>query len=268
MSYWEALCMGILQGLTEFLPVSSSGHLVLGAELLGLGISAQEQLYFTLLLHLSTALSTVLVFRKKIGNILIGLQRGNRAAYRWIGLVLLSAVPAGIVGLLFRHQIESFFVGRSSIVGGCLLLTGLLLLWGHRQARPVANRRPLGIGVAIAMGLAQALALLPGVSRSGATLSTALGLKVSREEAAEFSFLMVLVPILGSSLLSLLSLREKVTESCEILCSPPVWLGACVSFVVGYWACLRMLDWVKRAKLIYFAIYCFLIGSLTIGISL
>ena len=274
MSYWTALLMGILQGLTEFLPVSSSGHLALCATWVGLEIEPAEQLHLAIFLHFSTAMSTLLVFRKKIiGMLLSALGQGSSIDRRYLLYLLISALPAAAVGLLLKQEIKAFFGAQTSFVGVCLLLTAAMLAWGQwrsRSASPCSNEMGATprLRVVLAMGLAQALALLPGVSRSGATIATGLSLRCPRVVAAEFSFLMALIPILGSTFLSIVELQTVAQVSWATLPIGPMMLGAVVAFVVGYWACLRMIAWVQKGKMYYFSIYCILLGLLAIGLSL
>ena len=275
MSYLEALVMGMLQGLTEFLPVSSSGHLVLAAEWLGLKFEAEEQLYLTIMLHFSTAMSTLVVFRARIVGLLrVVFARGRGIEQRYLLYLLISAVPAGVVGLLLRDEIEAFFVGRTVFVGCCLLLTAVLLAWGKlrasRSARSDETERGVvpRLWIVFSMGLAQALALLPGVSRSGATIATGLALGSSRRVATEFSFLMALIPILGGTFLSVLELRNLNQATWTAISIGPMAVSAVVAFGVGYWACIRMIVWVERGKMHYFSIYCGLLGVLAIVLSL
>ncbi|MGB2228381.1 MAG: undecaprenyl-diphosphate phosphatase, partial [Flavobacteriales bacterium] len=204
MEVLSYLLLGLVQGLTEFLPVSSSGHLTLGQAILGLG---EEDLTFTVLVHAATALSTVVVFREDI----LGLVRdvftsgdSGATARSYTGLLLLSAVPAAVLGLGFKDAIET--LATPKFVGAMLCVTALVLLLSQRAS---GGNRPLGAGRALGIGLAQACAILPGISRSGSTIGAALMLGVSREEAAKFSFLMALIPIGGATLLTLKDLMEQ-----------------------------------------------------------
>jgi undecaprenyl-diphosphatase len=254
------LILGLVQGLTEFLPVSSSGHLTLGQALLGL---AEEDLTFTVLVHAATALSTVVVFREDI----LGLVRdvfasgdAGSQARSYTGLILLSAVPAAAVGLGFKDAIESLATPR--FVGGMLCVTaGILLL----SQRATAGNRPLGASRALGIGLAQAFAILPGISRSGSTIGAALMLGISREEAARFSFLMALIPIGGATLLTLKDLLEQPAVA-DAAAGP--WLGYAVgtlaAFASGWAACTWMIRLVKRSNLAGFGAYCLAVGVLAL----
>ncbi|WP_448519810.1 undecaprenyl-diphosphate phosphatase [Rhodoflexus sp.] len=256
MSTWEAVLLGIIQGLTEFLPVSSSGHIELGKFFLGSQL--EENLLFSIVVHAATALSTVVVFRKEIGRLLMGLLQ-----FRWNDetqfalKIIASMIPVGLVGILFKNQIETFFEGQIALVASMLLCTGLLLLFAH-YFRPQQGSE-VSFGKAFLIGIAQAIAILPGISRSGATIAAALLLGVKREDAAPFSFLMVLPPIFGATLLEVKDYLE-VTEAAHI---PATALagGFVAAFLVGMFACSTMIRVVRNSRLLYFAIYCLLVGS-------
>jgi undecaprenyl-diphosphatase len=256
MNWIEALVLGILQGLTEFLPVSSSGHIELGKALLGVEI--KDNLTFTIVVHAATVLSTLVVFRKDISGIV-----GKAFEFKWnietqyIAKILLSAVPVVIAGVFFEDYIEKFFEGNLILVGSMLLITSLLLAFTFYAK---TNNRDISFKDALIIGVAQMLAVMPGISRSGATISTALLLKNKKEEAARFSFLMVLIPILGKVFLDLIS-GEISEEKAEFL---PLIVGFISAFILGLAACKIMITIVKRSKLIYFAIYCLVIGILTL----
>ena len=249
------LILGIVQGLTEFLPVSSSGHLSLGQALMGLD---KEDLTFTVLVHAATALSTVVVFRKDMVGLLKGVMaRGDEGAQsrRYTGLLLLSAVPAGVLGLLFKDQIEA--LDTPQFVGAMLCVTALVLFLSQRAAsgeQPLTALRVLGIGAA------QAMAILPGISRSGSTIGAAVMLGISREEAARFSFLMALIPIGGATLLTLKDLMEQ-----PAVADGP-WLGYALgtvaAFASGWAACTWMIRLVKGSNLTGFGAYCLVVGVL------
>lgn len=253
MSWFEALVLGLLQGLTEFLPVSSSGHLELGAALFGM---EEENLTFSIIVHGATFLSVVVVFRNDIMSLLINFFRFQwNAETKFIMLLLLSAVPVGLVGVLFKDQIEVLFEGRIVFVGFMLLITATILFLTRFAPD---NKKEVGVKEAIMIGLAQTLAILPGISRSGATISTALFLGIDREKATRFSFLMVLIPIFGASLLEILDLYSA-TEPPAISTTALI-VGAVTAFLAGLFACSWMLKIVKRGKLVYFSIYCLLVG--------
>lgn len=259
MTVFEAIILGIVQGLTEFLPVSSSGHIELGSYILN--IQAADNLLFSIIVHAATALSTIVVFRKDILSIFQDLLKfewneGTQLTFK----ILLSMIPIGIVGLLFEEEIYSFFGGKILFVGFMLLITALLLAFSHYA--PIKQGK-VTFPKALIIGLAQTVAILPGISRSGATISTALLIGIDRERAARFSFLMVLLPILGGSFLKLLDFIEDPSIS-EGITAGVLLAGFISAFVAGLAACLWMINIVKKGKLIYFAIYCALIGTLAI----
>jgi undecaprenyl-diphosphatase len=254
------LLLGLVQGLTEFLPVSSSGHLTLGQALLGL---EQEDLTFTVLVHGATALSTLVVFRDDIQALVQGAfgkgEEGQRAR-TYIGWILLSAVPAAVVGLGFKDSIEA--LASPQFVGGMLCITAGILFFS--QKAPSGNR-PLQSGRALTIGLAQALAILPGISRSGSTIGAALLLGVSRKEAARFSFLMALVPIGGATLLTVKDLLER--PETEAVAGGPLWgyaLGTAAAFFSGWLACTWMIRLVQKSNLSGFGVYCAVVGVLAL----
>ncbi|MEX2591310.1 MAG: undecaprenyl-diphosphate phosphatase [Anditalea sp.] len=259
MTLFEAIILGIVQGLTEFLPVSSSGHIELGTYLFG--IQAADNLLFSVVVHAATALSTIVVFRKDIMLVFQDLLK-----FKWNGgteftfKVIVSMIPIGIVGLLYEEEISSFFGGRILFVGFMLLLTATLLAFSH-----YAFKRDgiVTFPKAFIIGLAQTIAILPGISRAGATISTALLLGIDRERAARFSFLMVLVPIIGGSLLKLLNFIEDPSIA-EGISGASLVAGFVAAFLAGLLACVWMINIVKKGKLIYFAIYCATVGSMAI----
>ncbi len=250
MTWWEALLLGWLQGLTEFLPVSSSGHLELGRALLGLDL--ESGLLFNVVVHAATALSTLVVFRKPIMELLRGLpsRTWNREKSYTLKLAL-SMLPVLVVGLLFKDAVEGLFSGRIVLVGAMLCVTATLLL----IARHATGTGEPGYGAALLIGVAQAVAVLPGISRSGATIACALLLGVRREEAARFAFLMALPPILGAALLELL--EAEVGGDLAL----PLVLGFCAAFVGGVLACRWMVRLVVRQRLGWFAGYCAIVGG-------
>ena len=254
------LLLGLVQGLTEFLPVSSSGHLTLGQAILGVG---EEDLTFTVLVHAATALSTIVVFRKDIGELMRDVFTAGDSgakARSYTGLILLSAVPAAAVGLRFKDSIESLV--NPQFVGVMLCVTAAILLFSQRA---IANNRPLGAGRALGIGLAQAFAILPGISRSGSTIGAALMLGVSREEAARFSFLMALIPIGGATLLTIKDLIEQ-PHVMNTVTSPLTGyvVGTLAAFASGWAACTWMIRLVKRSNLAGFGGYCLVVGVLAI----
>ncbi len=257
MDWLKALLLGIVQGLTEFLPVSSSGHIELGQALLG--FEAENDLAFSLLVHLATVLSTIIVFRKDILGILKDILKFEwNVSTRFAAYIIISMIPAVVIGFTLKDQLEALFKGKVAFVGIMLLVTGLLLL-STVWIKPKGGRlTPLK---AFIIGIAQAVALLPGISRSGATIATALNLGVSREQAARFSFLMVLLPIIGASIIELKDVSGSTTT---INSTTPLVLGFIGAFISGLLACTWMIKLVKKGKIQYFAYYCFAIGIIAI----
>jgi undecaprenyl-diphosphatase len=256
MSVLEAIILGILQGLTEFLPVSSSGHVILGSAILG--VENEEDLLFTVIVHFATALSTILVFRKDIASIIKGLFGKDNEQRIFASKIILSMVPAALVGILLEEQIDQFFGDYIWLIGICLILTGLLLVLADRAKQTVKN---VGYLDAFIIGISQAIAILPGISRAGATISTAVLLKIDREKAARFSFLMVIPLILGKMAKDLMG-GDLVTNSDMTI---PLIAAFIAAFVVGVFACHTMIALVKRSQLTYFSIYCFIIGTIAIS---
>lgn len=258
MTWIEALILGLVQGLTEFLPVSSSGHLEIGKVLLNVEI--KEDISFTVLVHFATVLSTITVFFKDIKELGSGLL-----AFKWndetryVSKILVSMIPVLIVGVLFREEVEGMFSGNLTLVGSALLVTALLLV-STQLVKSGSKKIPFLD--AFIMGIAQAVATIPGISRSGATISTALLLKNDRSEVARFSFLMVLLPIIGAALLDILSLSAAPSENSIAVGS--LIVGFLAAYISGYLACTWMISLVKRGNLYWFAIYCALIGIISI----
>lgn len=255
MSFLEAFILGIVQGLTEFLPVSSSGHLELAKFILGQNMSGEESLFMTVVLHVATCLSTIVVFRKDLVEIFSGLlQMENNESFQFSLKIVISMIPAALVGLFLDDFIENFFSGKLYVVCSFLLLTALLLLLADKAK--VTEKR-VGKVDAFIIGLAQMIAILPGISRSGATISTAVLLGIDREKAARFSFLMVIPLILGA-------MAKKTMEddfTMEGVSIATLIVGFLSAFVAGFIACKWMIALVKRAKLKYFAVYCAIVGS-------
>lgn len=255
MSIIEAIILGAVQGLTEFLPVSSSGHLQIAKELLG--IEMENNVTFDLSLHVATVLSTIVVLWGTIKHLFTGLfSKPYNDDQRYIVKIIISMVPVGIVGLLFIDDIEAAFASLT-VVGAMLLLTAVLLTFAY-YAKP-RSKQEISYRDAFIIGLAQAAATMPGLSRSGTTIATGLLLGNRKDEMAQFSFLMVLPPILGNALLDLM--KGDFGGSVETL---PLVAGFLSSFLVGCAACKFMIEIVKRGKLIYFAIYCAVIGAITL----
>lgn len=260
MSVIEAIILGIVQGLTEFLPVSSSGHIELGTVLLG--VESTDNLLFSVIVHCATALSTIVVFRKDIVDIMRGLFEFKwNGATEYSSKIILSMIPVGLIGIFFKEEIEGFFGGQVILVGFMLLITGTLLAMTYYARKQTGN---VTYGKALIIGMAQALAILPGISRSGATIATALLVGVDKERAARFSFLMVLLPILGASLLELKDFIEQPMAAGGSLSRIVLLAGFLSAFISGLLACQWMISIVKKGKLIYFAFYCFLIGTIAV----
>ena len=268
MNWLESLLLGILQGLTEFLPVSSSGHLTIGQELLNLNTSAADNLLFTVTVHAATVLSTVVILWKEIE----GLFKGTFFTMKWnsdkeyVAKILLSCIPVMIVGLFFKDKVEAIFGSGLLIVGCCLLLTALLLTFAY-YAKP-RQKENISYRDAFIIGLGQAFAVLPGLSRSGTTIATGLILGNKKESIAQFSFLMVLIPILGETLLNIIDIIKEPAAILGGIGFMPLAVGFLGAFVSGCLACKFMINLVKKGKLIYFAIYCAIIGIATIIFAL
>ena len=258
MSWIEALILGIIQGLTEFLPVSSSGHLEIGSVLLN--AQSSDNLLFAVVVHLATALATIAVFKNDILILIKDILKFQwNESTQFAFKIVLSMVPVFVVGVFFKDQIEALFVGNLTLVGSMLLITGALLLFAHYKKDGVKS---VGFVGAIVIGLAQAFAVLPGISRSGSTIATALILGVERSKAARFSFLMVLIPILGASLLELKDYAENTTA--HSIDAMSLIIGFIAAFIAGFIACKWMITIVRKGKLTFFAVYCFIIGTIAI----
>ena len=263
MSWVQALILGIVQGLTEFLPVSSSGHLEIGHVLLG--TSGEENLTFAVIVHAATVLSTLVVLWREVAQ----LFRGTFTTMQWnaekdyVAKILVSMIPVFIVGVFFKDTVESFFGNGLLLVGVCLLVTAALLAlseWLQKKRQETGHE--VGYKDAIIIGIAQACAVLPGLSRSGTTIATGLLCGVKNESVAQFSFLMVLIPILGEAFLDLLDLLQgEVVSDLGIL---PAVVGFVAAFVTGCFACRFMIEIVRRQRLVWFAIYCTIVGSIAI----
>ena len=254
MNWIEALILGIVQGLTEFLPVSSSGHLEIGKVILG--VNAEKSLIFTVVVHGATVLSTIVIFRKDIIKLLKGLF-----AFKWndetkyIAKIAISMIPVLILGFTYAEELESLFTGNMALVGSMLMVTALLLTFSYYAKQ---REKEISFMDSFIIGMAQALAVLPGVSRSGATISTGLLLKNKKDGIARFSFLMVLVPIIGANLKDLMD--GKLSSHSDVSVTALI-VGFTAAFISGLLACNWMIGIVQKGKLIYFAIYCFVIGS-------
>lgn len=262
MTWIEALVLGLLQGLTEFLPVSSSGHIELGKVILG--TESADNLLFSVIVHTATMLSILVVFRKDIWQLIKKTLRFEwNQETRFVSLIIISMIPTGIIGFLFESQLEQFFEGRIMFVGFMLLITAAIL-FSTRYARKSNNE--VNFLKAFIIGLAQTIAILPGISRSGATIGTALLLGVDRNAATRFSFLMLLPPIAGATLIKVKDIiSSPAVYSSEFL---PLGIGFIASFISGIIACSWMLSLVRKGNIFYFSIYCFTIGVVAIVFSI
>ena len=262
MDFLDSILLGVVQGLTEFLPVSSSGHLEIGKAMLGDISVSEDSLIFTVVLHFATALSTIIVFRKDILIIISQLIKFDwNEDTQFIVKIIISILPAGFIGLLFEEELESLFGDNIAFVGGMLLVTALLLILADR-AKETNNK--VGFWDAFIIGVSQAVAMLPGISRSGATISTAVVLGNDKSKAARFSFLMVIPLIFGKIIKDIIS-GELSYNSANFVSLSAGFLAA---FIAGLFACKLMIKLVKNSQLKYFAYYCFALGLLTLFITL
>ena len=262
MDVLEAIILGIIQGLTEFLPVSSSGHLELAKAILGDTSVPEESLTFTVVLHFATALSTLVIFRKEVAEIFKGLfQFKWNDELKFSLKIIISMIPAVFVGLLFEEQLESFFGGKILLVGVMLLVTAVLLLLADKAKN---TNKEVSFWNSVIIGISQAIAMLPGISRSGATISTSVLLGIDRTRAAKFSFLMVVPLIFGKIGKDVLS-GDLNFQSSEML---PISAGFIAAFLAGLLACKWMIALVKKSKLSYLSLYCAIGGFIAIGYAL
>ena len=266
MTWFEALIMGIVQGLSEYLPISSSGHLEICRTMLGIDINGAEALDFDLALHVATVLSTITVLRAEFVPLcrsFFTLRRDANTTYVW--KLIVSCIPIGIVGLCFKDQVEALFGGSLTMVGVCLMVTALLLAFAYffRTREAIATHRagrPVGWADAIIIGLSQAVAVLPGLSRSGTTIATGIILGDDRSAVARFSFFMVIIPILGEALLDGVKMASGSEEFGSGVGAMQLLIGFVAAYVVGCLACRWMLNIVSRGRMIWFAVYCALMG--------
>lgn len=288
MSWFEALILGLVQGLTEYLPVSSSGHLTIGQELLG--VSSEDNLTFDVVVHVATVCSTLVILWKEVAWLLKGIFRRQEsgvrsrepgvrsqesgdglwaslnAAQRYAVAILVSMIPVGIVGVFFKDYVEAIF-GSGLLIVGCMLLVTAALLAFSYYAKP-RQKDEISLKDAFIIGLAQAAAVMPGLSRSGSTIATGLLLGNKKEKLAQFSFLMVIPPILGEALLNVVKAVKGGAEAAVgNLSMTALVVGFVAAFVSGCFACKWMIDIVKRGKLIYFAIYCAIVGAVILAIQ-
>lgn len=276
MEWLDALILGIVQGLTEYLPVSSSGHLEIFKHILGVDLPEDENLQFSVIVHAATVLSTIVVLWPMFSNLCKSFFTFRRDRDFWyVCKILLSCIPVGVVGVFFKHQVEEIFGSGLTVVGICLCVTALLLAFAYlsdlRSSRMVCVTDPKGGLVkasdgrdiswldAFIIGCAQAIAVLPGLSRSGSTIATGILLGDRRSEVAQFSFLMVILPILGECLLDIKDMASQTDPAGDA-----GWLALLIgfvsAFVVGCGACKWMIELVKKGRLIWFAIYCVIMG--------
>ena len=268
MSWLEALVLGIVQGLTEYLPVSSSGHLAIGSALFG--IEGEENLAFTIVVHVATVFSTLVILWKEIEWIFRGLFKFQmNSETRYAINILISMIPIGIVGVFFKDTVESIF-GSGLLIVGCMLLVTAALLAFSYYAKP-RQKESISMKDAFIIGLSQACAVLPGLSRSGTTIATGLLLGNNKAKLAQFSFLMVIIPILGEALLDMKDIFSvEAIDAAAGAATPEIgWAailtGFLASFIVGCLACKWMLSIVKKGKLVWFAVYCLIVGALCIA---
>jgi undecaprenyl-diphosphatase len=263
MSWIEALILGVVQGLTEFLPVSSSGHLEIGHALLG--TSGEDNLSFAVLVHAATVLSTLVILWREVAQLFVGTfttPKWNKEK-DYVAKILVSMIPVFIVGMFFKDEVEALFGNGLLLVGICLLITAVLLALSEwLQKKRQSRGHEVGYKDAFIIGIAQACAVLPGLSRSGTTIATGLLCGVKKESVAQFSFLMVLIPIMGEALLDGIKLMQgEVTSELEMI---PAIVGFVAAFVTGCLACRFMIEVVRRQRLVWFAIYCAIIGTTAI----
>ena len=258
MTAFQAFLLGLIQGLTEFLPVSSSGHIELGSYILN--IENSENLTFSLVVHAATVLSTIVVFRKDLLQLLSGVlkfRKNDETIY--VSRLLFSAIPVAIVGIFFKDSVELLFTGNIILVGSSLLITSCLLAFAHFKKGDLSGK--IGFLHSFIIGISQALAVVPGISRSGATIATGLLLGNDRKEVTRFSFLMVLIPILGAVFLDIV--KGDFNNEASIG-SVPLLVGFITAFIAGIVACKLMIKLVARGNLIYFALYCLIIALIAI----
>lgn len=251
MSVWEALILGIVQGATEFLPVSSSGHLVLTQQLLGIEI---QGVLFEVVVHVGTLVSVIMVYRERLANLIRGAVAGSRDAWRYIGLLVLATIPATVVGLLWKDAIEALF-DDPAVPGFALLVTGLILITAKWAVHRGQESEP-GPGAAFLIGMAQAFALIPGISRSGSTVVAALWLKMDARDAAAFAFLMAIPAIAGAAVLQI----PDIGAASSGLGATPLLVGGVAAAVTGVLAIRTFVALLARKSFHWFAPYCWVVG--------
>ena len=273
MEWLDALILGIVQGLAEYLPVSSSGHLEIFREILGIDIPSDKILQFDIILHAATVCSTIVVLWPMFSKLIVSFVSFKKnAEYYMVWKIVLSCVPIAIVGLFLKDYVEDFFGGSLLLVGICLIITAALLAFAHYTDRtpqgamiPAEKGREINWSDALIIGCAQAIAVLPGLSRSGTTIATGIMLGDKRSKVAYFSFLMVIIPILGEALLDLKELVVTPSQQGDNSVGVAALLiGFFSSFLVGCCACKWMINLVKRGKLVWFSIYCVVMGIICI----
>jgi len=266
MDTLQAFILGLIQGLTEYLPVSSSGHLTIVSNLFG--INGEENLAFTVAVHVATVLSTLVIFWKQIVWLFKDLFKFQwNEGTRYVACIVVSMIPVGIVGVFFKDYVEDIFGSGLLVVGSMLLLTAFLLAFSY-YAHP-RQKEKIGFFDAFIIGIAQACAVMPGLSRSGSTIATGLILGNKKESLAQFSFLMVIPPILGEALLDVMKAsKEGLSAVAGDISATSLIVGFITAFIFGCLACKWMVDIVKKGKLIYFAVYCAIVGLITIACSL
>lgn len=274
MEWYKALILGLVQGLTEYLPVSSSGHLEIFKQVLGVDLPDDQNLMFSVMVHAATVFSTIVVLRKLFFRLCRSFftMRGDEDFYT-VCKILLSCIPVGIVGVFFKEQVERIFGSGLLVVGICLCVTALLLTFAYYNdfSRATGKLRPADSGRRISwldafiIGVAQAVAVLPGLSRSGTTIATGILLRDKRADVATFSFLMVILPILGEALLDIIKMfGSSDAASTATIGAVPLLIGFAAAFISGCCACAWMINLVKRGKLLWFAIYCVVMGVICI----
>lgn len=272
MDTLQALLLGIVQGLAEYLPISSSGHLEIAQGLLGLDLSGADALQFDIMLHVATVLSTIVILWREFSGMCVSfftLKKDESTSL--VCKILVSCIPVGIVGLFFKDSIEQFYGHNLTVVGTCLLVTAALLAFAYySRTRSLIKKsgtdgsasigRPISYVDAFVIGCAQAMAVLPGLSRSGSTIATGIMLGDRRDSVARFSFLMVIIPILGQAFLDLVKGMKDggFDNSVGFM---PMLVGFMASFIVGCIACKWMLEIVRRGRLVWFAVYCAIVGA-------
>lgn len=270
MDWIDALILGIVQGLAEYLPISSSGHLVIFREILGLKLQGDDALQFDVILHAATVLSTIVILWPMFRDLCKSFFTFSKDDNFWyVCKILVSCIPIAIVGFCFKNLVENMFTGNLVIVGICLLATACLLTFAHYsdhlasgRAISAARGRDITFADAITIGVAQAVAVLPGLSRSGTTIATGIVIGDRRDRVAQFSFLMVIIPILGEALLDMKDIIAGESAGTEAVSASCLVIGFFAAFLVGCVACKWMLSLVKKGKLIWFAVYCLAVGIL------